>query len=183
MSRKLTTLVLILMLLTTGVVYAVGPSKQTGDMTVTHVVAVPGVTVSPNFGVDTKGETEFSKTIFKELTNIKVVDYFPQETLSQLPVGMDAGKLEINEFMPLVVDNYDAAYGDMTIAFEFPTPYTPGQAVVAMVGLNDGSAVEWVVLSCEVQADGSVAITFPADVMEQVTSGDAVLMILNETAA
>lgn len=182
MSKKVATLVLVLMLLMTTVVYAVGPSKQTGDMTTATVVPAAGVTIASNFVVDTKGETEFSKTVFEELANVKVADYFPQEVLATLPVGITASNLEINEFMPLVVDNYDATYGEMTIAFEFPTPYTPGQAVVAVVGVDNGTEIEWVVLTCEVQADGSVAITFPAEVMEQVTSGDAVLMILNETA-
>lgn len=193
MSKKLVSLALVLMLLVTGVVYAtVGPSKQTGDMTESRVVAKNGVEVKSDFAVETKGETDFSKEVFEEIAAFvkdeskAIIDYFPAEVIksveAMLPAGVKSENLSVNEFMPLDVKNYDSAYGEMTIAFKFPTKYEPDQAIVAMVGAGSGDEIEWTALPAEVNEDGEVEITFTEETMEQIGEGDAVLAILSETA-
>lgn len=193
MSKKLVSLLLAVMLLMTGVVYAeFNGSKTTADTTTTRVVSSTGLQVSADFKVFTTDPTAFSTDVSNQISaflsgpDARIAGFFSEQIQSEisalLPMGMDLGKLEMNEFTALDALNYLVAYGDVTVAFTFATPYTFGQTVVALVGVSTPVGVEWHVLSATVNADGEVEIVFPADVVTLVNANEAVLAVLSVPA-
>lgn len=197
MSKKLVCLVLALMLVTAGVVYAapVG-SKMTGDLVqVGSVASSTGATIASDFAIDTKAETDYSKAVFEEIQSFladgskKIAEYFPAAVVSEIAsqlaasgiTGVSTDDLVVNEFMPLDVQNYAAEYGDLTVEFDFPTQFTVNDAVVALVGVNGATETEWNVVPSRVTVDGPVELTLTGDILGKVGSG-AVLAILSAPA-
>ena len=198
MSKKLGCLVLALMLMMTGVVYAEfagSPSIGTSSVTTTtvRIVTKTGVVVGADFAVVVDEPTEFSDKALEEVAaylataGSNVVTYFPTQVqtaiASLLPAGANLANLKMDECMPLDVKNYQSSYGEVTVAFTFPTPYTLGQTVVAMVGIDIGGSIVWYALPATVNATGEVEITFPQEVMELVAANDAIMAILSDTVA
>lgn len=190
MNRKMVSLLLVVMLMLTAVVYAEGvnPSKNSGAMT--QVVLPPNV--PPSFSVDIKTETQFSKEVFEQFDTFlkdggNVIEYFPTETMqeieAQLPAGFDTSKLQINEFMPLAMTGIEDGMSDLTLKFEFPTTYEKDADIVTLVGVvpEEGEDTEWIVTPSEVDDEGKLDITFTVDTLTKVASGDAVLTVLTGT--
>lgn len=193
MSKRLVSLLLAVMLLMTGVVYAeFNGSKTVADTTTSRVVTSTGLQVSADFTVTTTDPTTFSTEVYNQIgmflpgAGAGVVKFFSDDIQSEisalLPVGLDAAKLEMNEFSALDAINYLIAYGDVTVAFKFATQYVLGQTVVVLVGVNTPVGVEWHVLEATVNADGEVEVVFPADVVTLVNANDAVLAVLSVPA-
>ena len=193
MSKRLVSLLLAVMLLMTGVVYAeFNGSKTVADTTTSRVVTSTGLQVSADFTVTTTDPTTFSTDVYNQISmflpgaGAGVVKFFSDDIQSEisalLPVGLDAAKLEMNEFSALDAINYLIAYGDVTVAFKFATQYVLGQTVVVLVGVNTPVGVEWHVLEATVNADGEVEVVFPADVVTLVNANDAVLAVLSVPA-
>ena len=194
MSKKLVAIALVLMLLMTGVVYATGfvGSVRTGDLTVVKgYEAQNGVEIGAGFAVNTQVETELSKEVYDKiaaflaLSDVKAIEYFPlevQEKIGEiLPEDMDAAVLSFYEFMPLDVVNYEVTYGDVKVTFQFPTKFEQEQTIVAVVGIDNGTEIEWTALTAEATEDGDVEVEFTQEVLEAITGYNAVMAILGDT--
>lgn len=147
--------------------------------------------------VVTVGETE---EVAETLTAIEevvkagkpVIEFFPEETQQEvaaaLPADVKAEDLELNELVGLSVAGFEAVAkeaDEIRIAIAFTTKYDPAQKVFPLVGLVDAAGnVTWILVEGEVQADGSVLLTIPADVLEQMGNAASVeLAILSAPKA
>jgi hypothetical protein len=93
-----------------------------------------------------------------------------------------AQTLVVNEFMPVVVENYDRAYGAITMAFQFKTPYAKDEMVVILVGVHDPVTDEIVWTAVEgvgVGEDGAVQVEFTADIMEMIQNNITLLAVVS----
>lgn len=198
--KKLLVLVLALMMVLTTAAFAV-PSKTTGDLTVVEVIkSETGVEVPANLVVAIPAPT---KTATDELDKVvkfvaegkKPVEYFAKENpvveesiKALLPADVDVTTLEMNEFAPLNVENYDETIGNLTVGFKFATEYKDGAVIVAMVGVVTGvdadgnSIIEWVALPATVE-NGVVNVSFTAETLALVRDGDAMISILSAPEA
>lgn len=193
MNKKLVCLALALLLTlgTTSLAFATVPSKTTSDLVKpVGVVSATGeplpvaVSVPPPEAAQAATETLASIAAFVQQGGslVKFFDQTVQDAItSLLPVGINAESLTMNEFLPIKIADYDAAYGDITVSFEFATEYVDGQPIVAMVGIKEGETVTWYAQKAEV-VEGVVRIYFTQDVLEKMQTGDVMLAILSGEA-
>lgn len=95
---------------------------------------------------------------------------------------LSAQTLNVNEFMPLVVQNFDRSYGAITMAFQFKTPYAKDEMVVILVGVHDPVTGEIVWTAFEgigVGEDGAVQVEFTAEIMEMIQNNHALLAVVS----
>ena len=175
------------------------PSKTTSDMAQIAAVEATGVVPEDSgFVVEIVQDTEpVQAEVAKLYTAVTVggvapVEYFPVEVkeavAAALPETVVPEALELNELVPVDARNYDISYGDVYATFAFATMYTPGQTVVALLGLYTGEVdengnyiVEWVTLNAEVNEDGTLRVLMPADVVARLQAAPAAaLAVLNE---
>ena len=90
--------------------------------------------------------------------------------------------LNVNEFMPVVVENYEESYGDVTATFQFSTPYAQGEEVLVLVGVINAltGEVEWVALAGVGTADGGIEVTFTAAILSAIQSNTAMLAVVSK---
>jgi hypothetical protein len=196
--KRLMVLLMAVLLVLTSAAHAAVPSKTTQDMaTVVSMVSASGVALGAEFVVALTEPTEAATQQLADIAAVvsaggSPVSYFAgmaegmlENIALLLPPDFDPDTLELNEFSPLTGINYDEAYGDVVVSFEFATAYADGQVLVAMVGIpigenEDGTAiVEWYALQAEV-VDGIVQVTFPQDVLVLLDGADAMIAILSE---
>lgn len=90
--------------------------------------------------------------------------------------------LAVNEFMPIVVLNYDESYGDVTITFQFKTPYAAGEKVIILIGLlnPETGEIEWMVFEGMGTGDqGAVQMTLSSEVMKAVQENTSLLAVVS----
>lgn len=90
--------------------------------------------------------------------------------------------LNVNEFMPVVVENYEESYGDVTATFQFSTPYAQGEEVLVLVGVINAltGEVEWVALAGVGTADGGIEVTFTAAILSAIQSNTAMMAVVSK---
>lgn len=175
------------------------PSKTTQDMTeVVSFTSDNGTALPEDFVIRLLGETESVDMALKQLADFVVgqglapVRFF-DETVQQmiaslLPEGADLDKYVINEFSPLIVQNYREAYGSITATFRFASEYEDGQPIVALIGLVTGKdeqgnpVVEWTPIKAEVEG-GLVKVHFPVDLLLRLNGQEVMIAILSEDSA
>lgn len=197
--KKWLVFVLAAMMMFSAVAYAAAPSKTTSDVTqVLGYESSTSVTPEADFAVFvTQDKEEVSQELTKiydyvatqQQTPITYFDETVQEDIAEkLPAGSDLGTLEMNEFITIGEQNYKDTYGDVAVQFQFVTQYRVGQKLVALIGIYTGDVdvngnyiVEWVALDAEAQANGSVKILFPADILARMADAPALaLAVLDE---
>ena len=194
--KKLVCLVLVLLCFVAVAAAESVPSKSTADMvTVTEVVTTDGVVV-PNLviapvtdaAVNEKAVETCSKEIEKLVASASVVEYFGEvcdtagNTVSLTEV-LGTENVTVNEFVPVIVDNYDAELGSVKISFTFSTPYEAGKKVVVLVGVVDPltGEIEWVALEGEgTGIDGAIAVEFTPEVLDAIQNGTAMMAVVSE---
>ena len=100
-----------------------------------------------------------------------------------LTEALGAENVTVNEFVPVVVDNYNAELGNVKVSFKFSTPYEAGKKVVVLVGIVDPltGEVEWVALEGEgTGVDGAIAVEFTPEVLEAIQNGTAMMAVVSE---
>ena len=118
-----------------------------------------------------------------------VITYFPDDTQAKvkdaLPEAVEAGDLELNEFVALTVENAEQAAAELDevrLVIAFTTKYDPAQKVFPLIGLVDANGnVNWILVEGEVQADGSVMLIIPADVLEKMGNAASVQVAVLST--
>lgn len=169
------------------------PSKTTQDMAsvASLVSAETGIALPASFQVALQAPSIAAEQVLADLfaftQTAPPASYFPEEVRIELakllPEWVDVNTLALNEFVTLGVIDYDEAYGDVIISFEFATEYADGQPIVALVGVkqDDSEDIVWTALQAEV-VDGLVKIHFTKEVLLLLKTGEAMLAILNGAA-
>ena len=131
----------------------------------------------------------YGKTPTKLAQSASVAEYFGTVTDSEgneinLTEILGADALNVYEFLPLVVDGYDPAYGNVTATMEFSTPYEEGEQVVVLVGLvtvaEDGTeAMAWTALPGLGTSNGGIEVEFTPEIMVQIQEGTAMMTVVS----
>lgn len=173
------------------------PSKSTADMAVTNEVkSETGVEVKPDFVLapasTTKATAEQTKAVETQIAEIaaakSVVEYFgvledEKGAGVDLKAVLGTDKPVVNEVMPLVVENYDSAYGSMKASFTFSTPYKKGEPVVIVIRVVDpktGKVTQVALQGAGNGVDGGIDVEFPAEVLEAIQGGNATMAVVSK---
>ena len=199
--KKLVVLMLALMLCLTAAAFAEEaiPSKTTGDLTKVEVISenipadagleITAVTVD---AADYEEKIQTCETEIAVLTASESVEtYFGEvkdaagETVD-LAAVLETETLNVHEFCPLVVSNYEENYGNVKAAMQFSTPYTEGEKVIVLIGLvtvnEDGTqSVEWIAYEgVGTGAEGAIEVELDAATMAAVQAGNALVAIVSK---
>lgn len=173
------------------------PSKSTADMAVTNEVkSETGVEVKLDFVLapasTTKATAEQTKAVETQIAEIaaakSVVEYFgvledEKGAGVDLKAVLGTDKPVVNEVMPLVVENYDSAYGSMKASFTFSTPYKKGEPVVIVIRVVDpktGKVTQVALQGAGNGVDGGIDVEFPAEVLEAIQGGNATMAVVSK---
>lgn len=199
MKKFLTVMTLICMLLSaTSALAASVPSKTADDLTSVEVAETEtGVVADPSFAV---AVTEPTEKITAEVTAMQqfaaeakpVVEFFPaevqQEIAAVLPETVAVEDVVAYELVPVSVDNYDEAYGDVTIDFEFATVFPEESEVIVLLGLPKADAaegeeaIEWTVKTGTV-SEGKISILFTQEELVRMNVEEALLVVMGAAIA
>lgn len=195
--KKLTCVLLVLLLCMSAFAVAAVPSKSTADMVVTQVQSG---NIPADSGFVMKPVTEMSgeayaakveacqKEVAKLAASASVEEYFGAIKDSQgnavaLKDLLGVDVVNVNEFMPLVVENYDASYGSVTMNFQFSTPYAEGEVVVVLVGIEDpltGEIVWYAFEGIGAGANGDIEVEFTSEILESIQGGTALMAVASK---
>ena len=99
-----------------------------------------------------------------------------------LSEALQAQMLDVFEFMPLVVQNYDEAYGDVTLTVQFKTPYEEGEPVLVLIGIQNAGteAMEWTAFEGAGAGEaGAVQVTFTPEILTAIQENVALLAVVS----
>ena len=213
--KKIVCLTLALLLCLSAVALAeeVVPSKNTSDMVVvevdpalnTNVPADSGFVVIPVLEEDEAQAVEYADNIAlcrEEIVKLMesaaggtdasgVEAYFGEVRDSEgnvvvLSEALSAPALNVYEFMPLVAVNYDETYGNVTLTFQFKTPYAQDEAVLVLIGLRNAETgeMEWTVFEgIGVGEEGAVQVEFTPEILKAIQEDNALLAVVSAAEA
>lgn len=213
--KKIVCLTLALLLCLSAVALAeeVVPSKNTSDMVVvevdpalnTNVPADSGFVVIPVLEEDEAQAAEYAENIAlcrEEIVKLMesaaggtdasgVEAYFGEVRDSEgnvvvLSEALSAPALNVYEFMPLVAANYDEAYGNVTLTFQFKTPYAQDEPVLVLIGLRNAETgeMEWTVFEgIGVGEEGAVQVEFTPEILKAIQEDNALLAVVSAAEA
>lgn len=213
--KKIVCLTLALLLCLSAVALAeeVVPSKNTSDMVVvevdpalnTNVPADSGFVVIPVLEEDEAQAVEYAENIAlcrEEIVKLMesvaggtdasgVEAYFGEVRDSEgnvvvLSEALSAPALNVYEFMPLVAVNYDETYGNVTLTFQFKTPYAQDELVLVLIGLRNAETgeMEWTVFEgIGVGEEGAVQVEFTPEILKAIQDGNALLAVVSAAEA
>jgi len=194
--KKIVSLVLVLMLLMPLALAESVPSKSTADMVTATVIKTqiesmpedkPLVIAPVVDEVVYAAKIEQCKAEVEKLAaSDAVVEYFGEVKNAQgdaisLTEILGTDTINVHEFMPVVVDNYDTAYGSVTAVFQFATPYEVDEIVIVLIGVADEITGEmvWTALEGIVTEEG-VQIEFDEATLELVQRSDALMAVVSK---
>ena len=173
------------------------PSKNTGDMTTVSVASdnIPAdsgfafVPVTEESGEEYASNYEAcTKEIEKMKNSASIEEYFGEvvdkdgNVISLTDIlGVDV--LNVYEMMPVIVENYDVSYGDVTFDFQFKTPYSEGEKVLVLIGIEDAitGAIAWTAFEgVGTGENGAIEVTFNADTMEAIQNNMAFMAVVSK---
>ena len=99
-----------------------------------------------------------------------------------LSEALQAQMLDVFEFMPLVVQNNDEAYGDVTLTIQFKTPYEEGEPVLVLIGIRNAETggMEWTAFEgAGVGEAGAVQVTFTPEILTAIQENVALLAVVS----
>ena len=150
------------------------PSKTTGDLTRIVEVATQAQGALDGFFWLDDAQAQATQTMLETLAAFlaagnSAVDFFGapvREQLAALLAQVDLAQLTVSELLPLDHAAYDPTMGDVTLTLAFPTPLDPLRPVAAVLGYLDAQGVQqWLALQATVDAQGNLALLFPAAVL------------------
>ena len=213
--KKIVCLTLALLLCLSAVALAeeVVPSKNTSDRVVvevdpalnTNVPADSGFVVIPVLEEDEAQAAEYADNIAlcrEEIVKLMesaaggtdasgVEAYFGEVRDSEgnvvvLSEALSAPALNVYEFMPLVAVNYDETYGNVTLTFQFKTPYAQDEPVLVLIGLRNAETgeMEWTVFEgIGVGEEGAVQVEFTPEILKAIQEDNALLAVVSAAEA
>ena len=85
----------------------------------------------------------------------------------------------LEEFHELVIEGYKDEYGMVAAVFAYPTKYEVGTNLTALIGIiYSEEEVVWTALNAQVVEDGSVAVLFPQELLQEVSTHEAVMALV-----
>jgi len=181
MKKWLSILVAVLLALSSVSALAVGVPSKTTRPEIVGIVGADGtelpedfiIAVSEKDSIMTEQEVEKMYEHSNGDEKDPIITYFPGNVQDAIVAKVrelagddkltvdDLKDWVINEIFSVDVADYDEAFGDVVVSFEFTTPYEMDQKMVALLGTYDGSRtevapnefefnVEWFVLDAEV---------------------------------
>ena len=203
--KKIACIVLTLLCLSAVAMAESVPSRTTTDLTTVTVTAenMPAdatFAIIPITQVDPEEMTPEMQVLVDacntEISKLNeggsVVDYFGEVTnadgeVVSLTEMLDAETINVYEFFPVTVVNFNVAYGEATATMVFSTPYEEGQIVAVLIGIvtegPDGTqSVAWQVFEgvCTSAEEGSgVRVTFTPEILEQIQNGTALMAVVS----
>lgn len=190
MSKKLFCLALVLMMVVSTAALAEAlPSRTVESSWSAGQPATSGAQPAPDFAISPAlTESEEATTVYTDiLTYVNtsaapVAEFFGADVVTAIAAlvpDVETADLELTDFFPMTLANYDASYGDVTVPFTSLIPYEAGSTVVALLGIiaEDGT-VTWLPLAAEVNAEGQVVVTFTAEALALVGDSEIVLAFL-----
>lgn len=213
--KKIVSLVLALLLCLPAVALAeeVVPSKNTSDMVAVEITpelnpnvpADSGFVVIPVLEEDEAQTAEYAENIAlcrEEIAKLMesaaggteasgVEAYFGEVRDSEgnvvvLSEALSAQALNVFEFMPLVVQNYDESYGNVTLTFQFKTPYAQDELVLVLIGIRNAETgeMEWTVFEgTGVGEEGAVQVEFTPEILKAIQENAALLAVVSAAEA
>ena len=194
--KKVLCLILALVCLGTLAMAESVPSKSTADLVETVEVKTESGVAAENLVVAAvtdevvyKEKIEACQTEIKKLEeSASVEEYFGEVKDStgavvSLTEVLGSETIAVNEFMPIIVDNYDASYGKVSVGFKFSTPYAKDERVVVLVGVTNPltGEIEWVALEgVGTGIDGAIEVEFTAELLEAIQSGNAMMAVVSK---
>ena len=184
------------------------PSKNTSDMVSVEIdpalnpnlPAVSGFVAFPVLEEDATQAEEYAESIAlcqEEIVRLMaaaggtdasgVEAYFGTVRDSEgnevaLSEALQAQMLDVFEFMPLVVQNCDEAYGDVTLTIQFKTPYEEGEPVLVLIGIQNAGteAMEWTAFEGAGAGEaGAVQVTFTPEILTAIQENVALLAVVS----
>ena len=199
--KKIVCLVLALLCVSVMAVAESTPSKTTADLTLIQTSAAnlpegASFTLAPVTTARAADLPDYEERvaaceaeIAKLAQSASVAEYFGTVTDSEgneinLTEILGADALNVYEFLPLVVEGYDPAYGNVTATMEVSTPYEEGEQVVVLVGLatvaEDGTeAMAWTALPGLGTSNGGIEVEFTPEIMVQIQEGTAMMTVVS----
>lgn len=126
--------------------------------------------------IDKLRESESIEAYFGEIKDI-------EGNILVLSEMLDAEVLNVYEFLPLVVENYDSSYGNIRVTFLFNTPYELDEKVIALIGVMNEETLEmdWIALEgVGVGEEGAVQVEFTPELLVAIQNGTAMIAIVSD---
>ena len=168
------------------------PSKTTGDMSSSTTAPVQE-TVVANPTIDVNGSDAASAALCNEevaklQASGSAAAYFGDVkdaagNAVSLASVLGTDDVKVNEFVPLVIKDYDVSYGNVRSTFKMPTAYAQGEKVVVLVGVKNPATgeIEWVALEgVGVGTDGEIQVEFPAELLAAIQNGNALMAVASK---
>lgn len=190
--KKLFCLILVLICFGTAAMAESVPSKSTADMvetveiTTEAGVAAPDLVIAPVVdAVVYQQKVEICQNEIKKLAESATVEeYFGEVKDSEgnavsIKEVLEAQNLTVNEFMPVIVDNYDESYGKVTVNFKLSTPYNWNEKVVVLIGIvnEETEEVEWTMFDGIGTMEGNLAVEFTPEILAAIQESDALMAV------
>lgn len=208
--KKIVSFILVLVLCLSAVALAEAvPSKNTSDMVTVELDAelnpqIPtdsGLLVLPVLEEDEEHAEVYAERIEvcqEEIARLAeavssatdtsgVETYFGEVRDSQgnvivLSEVLEAQALNVYEFMPLVVASYEETYGNVTVLFQFKTPYAQDERVLVLIGIMnvETEEMEWTAFEgVGVGEDGAVQVEFTPEILTMIQENIALLAVVS----
>lgn len=110
------------------------------------------------------------------------IAFFPAEVQAEIVEEIKAENVVINEIVPLKVTvPAGKITTDTTVKLSTATKYQAGKAVAGVVGIKVNGQMQWIKVKALVNADGTVNVDLPADVLAMMqANGDVIVAICSE---
>lgn len=170
------------------------PSKSTADMVATkvegaNIPADAGFVLAPVVD-EVKHAAQIAACkdeIAKLSASASVEEYFGEVkdingNVVSLKELLNVETLNVYEFMPLIVENYDVTYGNVKVEFSFSTPYATDEKVAVLIGVPNAetSEIEWVALEgIGTGVNGAIEVEFTPEVLEAIQNGNAMMTVVS----
>lgn len=152
---------------------------------VSTVVSASGAVLPADFGVAVAPQSETTIALATEIAEFAksapVADYFGEEVMASvatmIPAIVNTSALKVDELLPMVVSNYDAAYGDVILTLSAAAVYSENDVVVVLAGVVIDGVLTWIPLEASVTG-GAVNVVFTQEVLEAAGSSELVFALL-----
>lgn len=170
------------------------PSKTTSDFTEVKDIVAENMPADSNFSFTVAVEEEVAVVANTEVAKLAetadVETYFGEIVDAQgnavsLKEMLETETINVFEFVPVTVAEYDDSYGKINVTMTFSTPYAKDEKVVVLVGIvnvnDDGTqTVTWTAFEGIAVEEGSIKVEFDAETMKSIQNGTALVAIVSK---
>lgn len=174
---------------------AAAPSSTTGGMNQAVVPAETDTVISINADEASAESKAAQKAEVEKLAAAESpIAYFTATAAIKDPDGKEVDlaamlgteDVKVNELQPITITEYKKGSGDLTVTLTFATSYEKDEPVVIMIGIVTANGVEWVALegvgtnSNLTENLGGINVTIPAELVEKIQNGTALVAVVSK---